>query len=251
MESKILFKKFEHQIVQNAEGIQIETRPWSLVLLGGGIGVIGLIISYLSSIASTEVLLILIRGFSYLIGILSAVFVLIGLVSFLPKFKVYMKIDLNSKKVFTRKKSFAFSDVRSLQISPLGHSFLILQFAMVTDPSPIGILTLPVSKKDLLENLKKEFEQIFTAQPAGVGNSAELSKNSNTPENIQLQSEQLRKLTFIFTELLGLTCAVVFYFVFAGLSIKSRYSEGVEIPFWSIGILIMIVGVFNFLKKKK
>lgn len=250
MENKILLKQFEHQILQNADGIQIEKRPWSLLVLGIGIGFIGFLVSYLGSMASTEVLLIVLRGFSYLIGILAAVFVLIGLVAFIPRFKIQMKIDMKEKRIFTGQKSFSFTDVQSLQIVPLGNSFMTLQFSLISAPHVLRILTLPVSKVELLENLKKNFEQIFTTHSSKSVSQQELSKNSNSPEITQQQASQVRKLTFVFIELLGLACAVISYFAFEGLAIRSRYSEGVQIPFWSIGILIMIFGVFNFLKKK-
>ena len=106
-------------------------------------------------------------------------------------------------------------------------------------------------KIELLEKLKKDFERIFTDEANPMSESMTLSKNSNSPESFQQQAAQFHKLKFVFTELLGLACAVIFYFAFSELAIRSRYNEGVQIPFWSIGILIMIVGAFNFFKKKK
>jgi hypothetical protein len=154
MENKVLLQQFEHQVIQTSDGIQIEKRPWSLIMLGAGIAAIGVLIFFLSSIASTEVLLIVLRGFSYLIGILSSVFLLIGLVSFAPRFKTQMKIDLRVKKILAGQKTFDFKDVSSLQIVPLGNSFLILQFSLRSVPDNLRILTLPVSKIELLENFK-------------------------------------------------------------------------------------------------
>ncbi len=251
MRNKILLRQFEFQIVQNSNGIQIEKRPFSLVFLGFGIGLIATVVFFLSSMASTEVLQILLHGFSYLIGILSAVFILIGLVSFIQRFKVQLKIDLKQQKIFTSRKAISFYDVESIQIVPLGISFLTLQFSLKTKDGSLRILTLPVSKIELLENLKKDFEQIFAVKPTLGGPNEELSKNSKLTEGIQHQGDQVRKLTFIFTVLLGFLCAVIFYFIFPGLEIRSRYSDGTQIPFWSIGVAIMMIGVFNFFKNKK
>jgi len=251
MENKVLLQQFEHQVIQTSDGIQIEKRPWSLIMLGVGIAGVGLVIYFLGSLASTEVLLIVLRGLSYLIGILSSVFLLIGLASFAPRFKTQMKIDLRVKKILAGQKTFDFKDVSSLQIVPFGNSFLILQFSLRSVPDHLRILTLPVSKIELLEKLKKDFERIFTDEANPMSESMTLSKNSNSPESFQQQAAQFHKLKFVFTELLGLACAVIFYFAFSELAIRSRYNEGVQIPFWSIGILIMIVGAFNFFKKKK
>ena len=251
MEKKVLLKQFEFQIIETSAGIQIEKRPFSLIFLGLGIGIGAALIVFLGTLATTEVLQMLLKGFSYLIEILAAVFILIGLVSFLPRFKVQMRIDSKSKTIVAGSKVYNFSEVQSLQLAPLGSSFVTLQFSLQSAPHILRLLTLPVSKMDVIEKLKKDFEQVFKTEILAARESTESSKSSNSPETLQQQGDQSRKMTFIFTEILGILCAVIFYFAFNGLVIQSRYSEGVQIPFWGLGVMIMLLGVFNFFKKKK
>lgn len=245
MEEKILLKQFETRIVQTPNQILVQKRPWGLVALGVGILLLSFWLHSISGSLLSELVTLVVGGFSYLIGILGGVFVLIGLASLIPKLKNMITFDLQAQQIQTRNKAYSFSAISALKIVPFGNSFMVLQIHFSQGPEVLRIITLPVSKLLILEKLKKEFEQILTVK------EQKLEFSSNNPETNGYSPFPSEKQLFVFTILLGFLWVVICYFAFPGLVVRSRMSNGTEIPFWYLGFLIMIIGVFNFFKKKK
>jgi len=245
MEEKVLLNQFETRIVQTKNQILVQKRPWGLVGLGLGILVLSLLVHSISGSLRSELLTLVLGGFSYLIGILGGVFLLIGFASLIPKLKNMLTFDLQAKQIHARNKAYSFSSVGALKIVPLGNSFMVLQIHFSPDSEVLRIITLPVSKLEILEKLKNEFEQILTVK------EQKLEFSSASPENQVYSPFPSQKQALVFTILLGFLWTVICYFVFPGLVVRSRMSNGTEIPFWSLGFLIMAIGVFNFFKKKK
>ena len=186
---------------------------------------------------------IFVIGAAGLMGVVGVLALLGAIVLYLvPGLRVFAEVDRAVRTVRVGRRKVPFHDIRRFAFAPSSERMRSLRIE-TTDGAAILLWTATPAQSDAFEALAAQLNAVVTH---GVG-AAPPDADAATPA--QPMDQRFRTQVILA---IGILWTVGGLFFFRGLSFASRLQpDAVQIPVWSAGILILMLGVVDWLRSRR
>ena len=231
----VLLKNFDTQVIHEPSVINFERRPMGLVILGISFFLLAIAFFNSSQLIHDDTFTALMHGMGGFLLCSSGIMLCLSLpIIFFKKARAYISFDKILRTVLIKNETFTFDEIKGFDLRNFGASYITLVVVFKND-KVVPLITLRSSAIQILNNLKSILESDLTLKL-----SNEVTR-SIEPQNFE-------KPISLFYMLFGVVWIVVCLVFFDGIEIVSSRDSRISLPFWALGILMMALGVYRYIK---